>query len=143
MLTKSNKDIAHVEDTRPIVVLSHITKIIEKAIVNKLKELDSQLFKVKGYQTGFKEGKSTSLNLTKLLTHINDTRRKRTQRSGYLFVDLKKAYDSVDRNKLFQILLNRATNNEERKIIYLIWDLFYRNTILFDNTKINVEKGVP
>ena len=43
-------------DTRPIVVKSHLLKVIEKAVMVKLKAVNSELLKVGTYQTGFKEG---------------------------------------------------------------------------------------
>ena len=43
-------------DTRPIVVKSHLLKVIEKVIMMKLKATDSELLKVGTYQTGFKKG---------------------------------------------------------------------------------------
>jgi hypothetical protein len=56
----------------------------------------------------------------KLLNSINATRRKRSERPIYIFVDLKKAYDSVDRETLMRILRKRSTNPNEEKIVRLI-----------------------
>ncbi len=71
LMSKVKSEICQIDDTRPIMVLSHITKVVEKAILNKLNELGSKIFNVGGYQTGFKEGKSTSLNLTRVLRSID------------------------------------------------------------------------
>ena len=50
-------------ETRPIMVLSHLTKIIVKCIKNKLKEVSSTMLSTKDYQAGFKEGISTKKKL--------------------------------------------------------------------------------
>ena len=88
--------------------MSHITKIIEKAILVKLEQIGSDLFSTARYQTGFKKGSLTAFNLTKLLECIGSTRRKSKSRKAYIFVDLKKAYDSVSRVKLFEMLRKRC-----------------------------------
>ena len=41
LFSKDKESMAQVDNTRPIVVLSHITKIIEKAIMIRLKKLGS------------------------------------------------------------------------------------------------------
>ena len=48
------------DEIRPIVVRSHISKIMEKAILAKIKDTCPHLIDSKMYQTGFKEGKSTA-----------------------------------------------------------------------------------
>jgi hypothetical protein len=60
----------------------------------------------------------TQINLYKCLQVILDTRRKRSQRKAFIFVDLKKAYDSVKRDLLFKILM------EERNLILILSRLF-------------------
>ena len=69
---KKNDSTVTVNDIRPIVINSHITKIIEKAILNKLKLLKSKLLRVGNYQNGFREGKSTGINLFKVLKLVKN-----------------------------------------------------------------------
>ena len=97
LLSKDNKPQAQIDNTRPIVVNSHITKVIEKAILIRLRKLNSKLLDTDKYQTGFKEGNMTHFNLARVFESIVETRMKRKLRKAYVFVDLKKAYDSVDR----------------------------------------------
>ena len=52
MLAKNGKPNVQLDDIRPIAILPHITKVIEKAIKSKI-ETDSEMFKVEKYQTGF------------------------------------------------------------------------------------------
>ena len=39
---------------RPIVVMSHIMKVLERTMLNKLKAADSKLFQTGAYQAGLK-----------------------------------------------------------------------------------------
>ncbi|KEJ82444.1 hypothetical protein OXYTRIMIC_662 [Oxytricha trifallax] len=79
-----------INNTIPIVINSHLSKIIEKVIINKLQERKSELLETGNYQNGFKENKSTHLNLIRLFDHIKDSRRKSKSREAYLFIDYKK-----------------------------------------------------
>ena len=54
---------ATIDDIRPIVIKSHLTKVLEKAILAKIKEIDSKILPTAAYQAGFKEGQSTLGNL--------------------------------------------------------------------------------
>jgi len=61
------------------------------------------MLKVGDYQSGFKEGKSTASNLSKVLKEISKDGR-RYSKPICLLLDLRKAYDSVIRSKLIEIL---------------------------------------
>jgi hypothetical protein len=52
---------------RPKVVRSHISKIMENAILAKIPETCPHLIESKMYQNGFKDGKSTAIHLSRLL----------------------------------------------------------------------------
>jgi hypothetical protein len=62
------KDQAELKDIRPIVVRSHVAKILEKAIMAKVAALAPHLLQTRIYQTGFKEGTSTATHVSRLLT---------------------------------------------------------------------------
>ena len=47
-------DIVCLDDIRPIVIKSHITKICEKAILFKIRSSKSEILETSSYQTGFK-----------------------------------------------------------------------------------------
>ena len=55
------------DEIRLIVVRSHISKIMEKAILAKIKDTCPHLIESKMYQTGFKEAKLTAINVSSLL----------------------------------------------------------------------------
>jgi uncharacterized Fe-S cluster-containing radical SAM superfamily protein len=60
-------DQALLKDIRPIIVRSHLAKIIEKALLAKMERVAPHLLHTAGYQTGFKEGTSTACNAARLL----------------------------------------------------------------------------
>ena len=62
------KDQAELKDIRPIVVRSHLAKILEKAIMAKVAVVAPHLLQTRIYQTGFKEGTSTATHVSRLLT---------------------------------------------------------------------------
>ena len=63
----TGKDQAALKDIRPIVVRSHLSKILEKATQAKIDQLAPHLLHTKRYQTGFKEGTSTAANIAKII----------------------------------------------------------------------------
>ena len=58
------------------MIISHITKILEKAIKNKLEKNDSNFLRTTEYQTGFNAKKSTHKNLTIIINKIKGKDRK-------------------------------------------------------------------
>ena len=92
------------DDIRPIVVRSHISKIMEKAILEKINETCPHVIASKIYQTGFKEGKSTAIHASRLFHEVHGRKKRRFN----LLVDLQKAYDSVDRQILWRLLKQRC-----------------------------------
>ena len=52
-LSKNSKSECALDDIRGIAVNSHLIKPIDQTILDKLKSLKSDLFKVQSYQTGF------------------------------------------------------------------------------------------
>ena len=65
------------DEIRPIVVRSHITKVMEKAILAKIKEEAPHLLASQIYQTGFKEGKSTAIHASRLLNEVHGNKKRK------------------------------------------------------------------
>ena len=65
------------DEIRSIVVRSHISKIMEKAILAKIIKCCPHLIESKMYQTGFKEGKSTAIHASRLLREIQGKKRRK------------------------------------------------------------------
>jgi hypothetical protein len=66
----STKGPVALDEIRPIFVRSYISKIMEKAILAKVNESCPHLIESKLYQTGFKEGKSTAIYISRLLKKV-------------------------------------------------------------------------
>jgi len=113
------KEEALLEEIRPIIVRSHISKVMEKAILAKAEHLAPHLLKTGLYQTGFKEGQSTAIHVSKLLEQVHPGRGK-TARKYAALIDLQKAYDTVNREKLWDILRSRCKSDEEKTLVELI-----------------------
>ena len=127
------------DEIRPIVVISHIAKIMEKAILAKIKEEAPQLLESRMYQTGFKEGKSTAIHASRLLQEVHG----RKKRKFNLLIDLQKAYDSVDREILFEILRKRARSSKEESLISIIEELHRTSLIEVGTSTVVAEMGLP
>jgi hypothetical protein len=112
---------------------------MEKAILNRINEQCAHLISSKVYQTGFKEGKSTAINASRLLNEVHG----RKKRQYNLLIDLQKAYDSVDREILWKILDKRCKSNQEKSLIELIKGLHRQSSIQIGNQRINAEMGLP
>ncbi len=88
----------------------------------------------------------THFNIAKVMTSILGTRRKRNSRTGYMLVDFRKAYDTVRRDQLFEMLLKRCAFEEEISILKLLLDMFYANKVHYDlggkDGRIDVLRGV-
>lgn len=143
MLSKTGKSEADLNDIRPIAIASHMTKVIEKAIKNKLTKLDSELLKTKEYQTGFQVGVSTQKNLAILLNVVMKTRRKSKERKVYVSCDMRKAYDSVSYQKIVETLKSRAKTEEEKHISALLINLINERKVHVGSKKIDSNRGVP
>jgi DNA polymerase sigma len=107
LLSKDLKDYATVSNTRPISVQQVVVRVLEKALLKAI--LKTDLMSTGSYQTGFKSDNSTQMHVSRVLKSIKEHQQKdRKNRKIYMFVDLKKAYDSVRRSQLFDIIWKRA-----------------------------------
>jgi hypothetical protein len=102
----STKGPVGLDEIRPIIVRSHVSKIMEKAILEKIHKMCPHMIASKTYQTGLKEGKSTAIHASRLLNEVHGCRKRKFN----LLVDLQKAYDSVDRTILWRLLKRRCQN---------------------------------
>lgn len=75
------------------------------------------------------------------MNHILRTRTARLQRKIYIAVDLAKAFDSVDRKKLFKFLEDRVETDCDRVLINLIKSLYTNQTIKIGNNTFTATKG--
>lgn len=109
------KDDFHlVNNYRPISLLPAISKVFEKVVHNQLMSyfLENNLFY--DHQYGFREGFSTELALTEFVDRISTILDKR-QIPFAIYMDLSKAFDTLDHSILLSKLQHYGINNNELK----------------------------
>jgi hypothetical protein len=60
-----------------------------------------------------------------------------------LLIDLQKAYDSVDREILWELLEKRCRDESEKAIVKLMMKLHKESTIQVGENEVNAEMGLP
>ena len=88
---------------RPISILSSISKIFERLIFNKMYSFIEKYQILRNTQFGFRKGHNTELAVMHTIKSITDALDKDVPVIG-LFVDISKAFDSVDHNILLDKL---------------------------------------
>ena len=106
LISKEENNSPEVHNTRPIAILPSITKAFEISIISNIEEIAYKQGYISENQRGFTPRKSTSINIEDLITFWIQAklRRKLKTTSALIFIDLKRAYDSINRNKLLNIL---------------------------------------
>ena len=98
-----NGDVTLVANYRPISILNSVSKIYEKVVCNRLKDYlikNDILFK---HQFGFRKEHSTSMALVSFLDCVTAAI-DRNELVASVFVDLSKAFDTLDHKLLLQKL---------------------------------------
>ena len=88
---------------RPISVLSQFSKIFEKLFYERLKTYIDKHVLLSDNQYGFRSNRSTSLALLELVEKITKSIDDGKYTIG-IFIDIKKAFDTIDHNILLQKL---------------------------------------
>lgn len=96
-LLKPGKDPNDPKNFRPVSLLCHTYKILERLILNRIGDFLDQ--KIIPQQAGFRSGKSCCGQVLNLTQHIEDGF-ERKQITGVAFVDLTAAYDTVNHRRL-------------------------------------------
>lgn len=88
---------------RPIAILSVIDKIVEKIIVGQISGFLEKHDVLTDTQHGFRRGRSTVTALSGFADHVND-RLNSGEQLVALFIDYKKAFDTLDHDILLQAM---------------------------------------
>ena len=101
LLPKKDKDLASLNNWRPISILNIDYKITSKAIANRIKKVLNII--INDCQTGFLKGRYIGENIRtifEVIEHLNDE-----NKPGLLFfADFAKAFDSIDHDFIFKVL---------------------------------------
>lgn len=92
-----------VSNYRPISILSVLSKVLEKLLVNRMNDFFKSHGVLYSHQYGFRSGSSTLTAANELVDDIYRALDSR-QSMGVLFLDLKKAFDTIDRDILLRKL---------------------------------------
>lgn len=101
---------------RPISCLSVLDKIIEKLLVTRIMDYANHRNIISDHQYGFRQGKSTLSATCDLIEDIYDSLDKR-EIDGALFIDLKKAFDTIDHQLLLEKLDHYGFRGVARSLI--------------------------
>ena len=129
---------------RPISLLFNINKIVEKLMYNRLYSVLCKHKCIYINQFGFRKNHSTIHDLISLTEHIRDSLDKNNLACG-IFIDLQKAFDTVDHNILLDKLAHygiRGIANEWIKS-YLSNRQQYVSINGHDWNKLEIKHGVP
>jgi hypothetical protein len=114
-LYKSKGSLRECSSYRPIAGLTPITKVFEKVLFAKLSSTVDTLLNEE--QHGFRANRSCYTALSRFTQQIYYDIDGRNMRAGAVFVDFRKAYNSVDHDLL---ILKLIENNIDPNIICLI-----------------------
>jgi hypothetical protein len=101
---------------RPISILSTLSKVLEKIIYNRLTIFLKGNGGIDSNQYGFQKGSNTTSTLTDAIEYINNE----LDRGMYvvaIFVDLSKAFDTVDHATLFHSLDKLGLRGNANKLL--------------------------
>ena len=100
------------DNYRGISLLPVTYKILSKALLNRLElQVDSLIGE---YQAGFRKGRSCAEQIWNLRTILKV---RQTNNTVATFVDFKKAYDSIDRQTLFDTLEEYSVDRKTKSLI--------------------------
>lgn len=139
-IPKPGKDSTLVSSYRPIALLSCLSKLFEKSILNYLLYEFSYINPFKDYQFGFRSGHSTSHAICYLTNHIRTALKNRLT-TGVIYFDIEKAFDSVWHNGLLYKLINMGCNHNLVKLVHQFLSL--RAFEVHLGTHISDTKRVP
>ena len=133
-----------IENYRPVSTLPVFGKIFEKIIYSRLYSFLVSKGIINENQFGFRKGHSTSNALNYSVEHIESLLAQKQHVLG-IFIDLSKAFDTIDHGKLVSKLERYGIRGNALKLIssYLSNRKQYVNVLDTKSNELPVEFGVP
>ena len=143
-ILKKKEDEQLLENYRPVSTLPLFGKILEKLIFSRLYSFFTSKGIIHENQFGFRKGHSTSHALNYSVEHIESLIKNQKHVLG-IFIDLSKAFDTLDHNKLVTKLGNYGIRGNALKLIssYLSNRKQYVNVLDAESDELPVNFGVP
>jgi hypothetical protein len=111
------KSVSLVSDFRPVSLLWHLGKLLEKCIMHFYTQ--AVLPGLNGNQFAYQKGKSTTDAVISAIDHWTHLLDKPNMKSVPVsFLDMSKAFDKMDRGKLVSLMLARGVNQHLVNIIH-------------------------
>ena len=128
LISKENNNTPEIMNTRPIAILPAITKAFELSILRNLEKIAYEQSYISHNQRGFTTKKSIIENIDGLFDSWMKAKETRSS-SALIFIDLKRAYDCVNRNKLLNLLDEARIPGD---IIEVIKEMFSKSHTTID-----------
>jgi hypothetical protein len=107
------------ENYRTVSLLSHASKILTRIIYKRLENRVEE--RLAEDQFGFRKNRGTREAILALKSLIEE--RMNMGKTTYVaFVDLEKAFDNVEWNKMFSILKRAGIKHKDRRVIYNLYE---------------------
>ena len=139
---KDNEEL--MENYRPVSTLAVFGKIFEKLIYSRLYSYFISQRLITENQFGFRKGHSTSHALNYSVAHIEKSIKDKKHVLG-IFIDLSKAFDTIDHGILLQKLNHYGIRGNTHDLIssYLTDRKQYTNVLGEDSEQLCIQYGVP
>ena len=109
-LKSGNIDVYEYDNYRGITVSTYLDKVLDAIITRRLTHWQHRNGIIQHAQVGFMAGKSAEQHVS-TLWEVCNARRQCGQETYVLFLDLKKAYDVIHHDTLFELLLHMGVPN--------------------------------
>lgn len=102
---------------RPVTILHNLSKIFERVLLHRLSSFIDKIKIMPNFQYGFRNKCSTKDAICNLFLNI-DKNKLRRKKTCALFIDLTGAFDSVNHQKLLEILCNIGIRGKALNILH-------------------------
>ena len=136
ILFKKKEDADEQKNLRTISIIPAWLMVLEKLAKPIIQKLINQ--KLNKNQFGFRP--KSDCGIAKAMIFFNA---KKYQFNKSLLIDIKKAYDTVNLDKLINIVNENFNNEVERTIINSFIKIYKKLVLIIKNTEINPNRGLP